>query len=156
MDEIWHLLHVVAAGVWIGGILFTTAVVSPALKAVNWPEFERVMVRTLIGRQYAKVGGINLVLLLIFAIVDGAVRGLGIYFYAEYALLIVLFVLVGLHGAYFGRKLVSLAKSEKEAKSSEIARNFAAERHTLQQLSLGVSLLDLIVSTAIMVLAVSA
>jgi uncharacterized membrane protein len=156
LGEIWHVLHTVAAGVWLGGVLFTMAVVSPAFKETKWTESERVMTRTLIGREYAKVGGINLVLLLIFAILDGAVRGFGGLFYIEYALLIVLFSLVGAHGAYFGRKLVSLAMSEKEAESPEAARNFAAERHTLQRLSMGVSLLDLLVSAAIAVLAVIA
>jgi hypothetical protein len=41
------LLHVVLAGVWIGGVVFTTFVVSPALKAMKWPGPERVLVRPL-------------------------------------------------------------------------------------------------------------
>jgi uncharacterized membrane protein len=156
LGEIVHVLHAVAAGVWLGGVLFTMAVVSPALKKTKWPESDRVMTRTLIGREYVKVGGINLVLLLVFAILDGALRGFGIHFYLEYALLIVLFGLVGAHGAYFGRKLVSLAASEKEAASPEAARSFAAERQALQRLSMRVSLLDLLVSATIAVLAVIA
>lgn len=156
MGEVWHMLHVIAAGVWLGGVLFTTAVVSPALKERKWPEAERIMARALIGREYARVGGINLALLVVFGIMDGAARGFGISFYVEYLLLIVLLSLVGAHGAYFGRKLVSLATSEKEAESLEAAKTFAAERHALQRLSMRVSLLDLLVSAVIAVLAVSA
>ncbi len=35
-------LHAVLAGVWLGGVVFTTAVVSPALNTVKWGEAERV------------------------------------------------------------------------------------------------------------------
>ena len=56
MSEIFHVLHVVLAGVWLGGVVFTTAVVSPALKAMNWSETERVGVRSAVGRQYAASG----------------------------------------------------------------------------------------------------
>src|SRR5215211_3131590 len=50
----------------LGGILFTTLVVSPALKAMKWSEAERVGVRSVIGNQYARIGTANLVLLLVF------------------------------------------------------------------------------------------
>jgi uncharacterized membrane protein len=50
------VVHAVLAGVWLGGVIFTTAVVSPALKATKWDEPERVLVRSQIGRRYAKVG----------------------------------------------------------------------------------------------------
>ena len=36
--EIFHVTHVVLAGVWLGGLVFTTAVVSPALKAMKWSD----------------------------------------------------------------------------------------------------------------------
>ena len=41
MSTAIHTLHVVLAGVWLGGVLFTTLVVSPALKAMKWSEAER-------------------------------------------------------------------------------------------------------------------
>jgi putative copper export protein len=37
-----HTVHVLAVGAWLGGVLFTTLVVSPALKAMKWREAERV------------------------------------------------------------------------------------------------------------------
>jgi uncharacterized membrane protein len=156
LSEIFHVLHVVFAGVWLGGVVFTTAVVSPALKAMKWSETERVGVRSAIGRQYARVGSANLVLLLLFAILDGFVKGFGALFYAEYALLLLLFGLVAAHGAYFGRRLARLAGAEREAGSDEAARSFAERRRALQKLSLRVSHLNLLVSVAVMVLATNA
>lgn len=153
MGDFFHLTHVMLAGVWLGGLVFTTFVVSPALKAMKWPEAERVAVRTAIGRQYARVGSVNLGLLLLFAILDGAYGGFGADLYAEYALLLVLFGLVAAHGAYFGRHLAKLAESEREAESEEAARHFADRRRSLQEVSSRVSWVTLLVSTAVMVLA---
>ena len=87
MNATLHTLHVVLAGPWLGGVVFTTLVVSPALKAMKWPEPERVLVRSAIGKRYARVGSANLVLLLIFALLDGLAAGFGVAFYAGYALL---------------------------------------------------------------------
>ena len=156
MSEIFHVLHVVLAGVWLGGVVFTTAVVSPALKAMNWSEIERVGVRSAIGRQYARVGSANLALLLLFAVLEGFVKGFGALFYAEYALLPLLFGLVAAHGAYFGRWLAGLAGAEREAGSDKAARSFAERRRALQRLSLQVSHLNLLASVAVMVLATNA
>jgi uncharacterized membrane protein len=156
LGEFFHLAHVMLAGVWLGGLVFTTFVVSPALKAMKWPEAERVAVRTAIGRQYARVGSVNLGLLLLFAILDGVSGGFGADLYAEYALLLVLFGLVAAHGAYFGRHLAKLAEAERESESEEAARHFADRRRSLQKFSSRVSWVTLLVSTTVMVLATGA
>lgn len=156
MGEIFHVAHVVLAGVWLGGVVFTTTVVSPALKRMKWSEAERVAVRSEIGRQYARVGGANLVFLLLFAILDGAANGFDAPLFVEYLLLLLLFGLVAAHGAYFGRRLARLAESERKAESDEAARSFAEQRRSLGRLSLRVSQLGLLVSAVVMVLAISA
>ena len=156
MNATLHTLHVVLAGVWLGGVVFTTLVVSPVLKEMKWPEPERVLVRAVIGKQYAKVGSANLVLLLIFALLDGLAAGFGAAFYAEYVLLGVVFGLVAAHGAYFGRRLANLAEAEKGAENPEAARALAERRRVLGRLSGRVSLVNLLVSAAILVLAVNA
>jgi uncharacterized membrane protein len=153
--EIFHVTHVVLAGVWLGGLVFTTAVVSPALKAMKWADAERVAVRSVIGQQYARVGMVNLILFALFAVLDGAFGGFGARFYAEYALLLLLFGLAAVHGAYFGRRLAELAKAEREA-SSEKARTFAERRRSLQRVSLRISYVNLLVSAVVLVLAVGA
>jgi uncharacterized membrane protein len=153
LAEIIHLAHVVLAGVWLGGLVFTTFVVSPALKAMKWPEAERVAVRSAIGRHYARVGSVNLVLLALFAVLDGALGGFGSGLYTEYALLLVLFGLVAAHGAYFGRRLAELAGAERETESEEVARSFAERRRSLQRVSSRISWVSLLLSTAVAVLA---
>jgi uncharacterized membrane protein len=140
---------------WLGGVLFTMAVVSPALKAMKWSEAERVGVRSVIGRRYAKVGGANLLLLLAFALLDGLTAGFGTAFYAEYALLGALFSMVVVHGAHFGRKLANLADGERRAKSPDEAASLASRRHVLQRISSKVSWLDLAISVAVAVLAIN-
>jgi hypothetical protein len=136
-------------------LVFTTAVVSPALKAIKWSEAERVGVRSVIGKRYARVGTINLALLLIFAVLDGLLNGFGATFYVEYVLLAVVFGLVAAHGAYFGRKITTLAEAERGSGSDGEARVFAQERRALQEISLQVSFLNVLVSAAIVILAVS-
>jgi len=72
LGAIAYTLHVILAGVWLGGVVFTTTVVSPALESMGWDEAEQARVRSVIGHQYAKVGTANLVLLLVFALMEGA------------------------------------------------------------------------------------
>ena len=152
LDVIAHALHVILAGAWLGGIIFTTTVVSPALKSMGWNEAEQTRVRSVIGRQYAKVGTANLALLLVFALLEGALSGLGPALYSEYALLAVLFGLVASHGAYFGRRLVELAEARKEAGDYEKAQMLALRRQRLQRLSFGISMLNILISAVIMIL----
>jgi uncharacterized membrane protein len=153
LDAIVHTLHVTLAGAWLGGVAFTTTVVSPALRSMGWDEAERARVRAVIGRQYAKVGTTNLVLLLVFALLEGAIWGLGPALYAEYALLAVLFGLVASHGAYFGRRLVELAGARKLAEDSEKSQILVLRRRRLQRLSFGISMLNILISAAVVVLA---
>jgi uncharacterized membrane protein len=77
LEAIVHTLHVILAGAWLGGVVFTTTVVSPALKSIRWDEAEQARVRTVIGRQYTKVGTANLVLILALALLEGALSGFG-------------------------------------------------------------------------------
>jgi uncharacterized membrane protein len=149
-------MHVLLAGAWLGGVVFTTFVVSPALKAMKWGEAERVGVRAEIGRRYARVGSANLAFLAIFAVVDGVLGGFGALLYAECVLILALFGLVAAHGAVFGRRLAGLAEAELGAQSAEEAASFARRRRGLQKLSLKVSWVNLVVSTAVTVLAVNA
>ena len=122
---------------------------------MTWSEAERVGVRSVIGRRYAKVGGANLLLLLAFALLDGLTAGFGTAFYAEYALLGALFSMVVVHGAHFGRKLANLANGERRAKSPDEASSLASRRHALQRISSKVSWLDLAISVAVAVLAIN-
>jgi hypothetical protein len=68
-------------------------------------------------------------------------------------LLAVLFRLVAAHGAYFGRCLVELAEARKEAGDSERAQMLALRRRSLQRLSFGISMLNILISAVVVILA---
>lgn len=153
MVEVAQVLHAVLAGVWLGGLVFTTFVVSPALKAMKWSEAERVTVRSAIGRHYSRLATANLSLLLLFAALDGVLGGFGAALYAELTLVVVVFALSASHGAYFGQRLRRLAEAEREARGEE-AGALARERRGLQRLSVRVSALNLSLSAVVAVLAV--
>jgi hypothetical protein len=93
------------------------------------------------------------VLLLVIALLEGALSGFGPTLYSEYVLLAVIFGLVASHGAYFGRRLVELAETRKAAGNSEKGQMLALRRRRLQKLSFGISVLNILVSTAVMILA---
>ena len=155
MSTVIHVAHAVLAGVWLGGVVFTTAVVSPAQKAMKWAESERVLVRSRIGKQYAKVGSVNLALLSLFAALDGLIAGFGSVLYVEYAMLIVVVGLVVAHGAYFGRRLKGLAEAESRASDAGEARALAERRRGLQRKSLNVSWANIVVSLIVAAIAVA-
>jgi hypothetical protein len=60
------------------------------------------------------------------------------------------------HVAHFGRRLAELAKAEREAGSEKEAGTFARRRRSLQRVSLRVSYLNLLIITAVLVLAIGA
>ena len=64
-----------------------------------------------------------------------------------------LFSIVASHGAYFGRRLVELAEARKEAGASEKAQVLALRRRRLQRLSFGLSMLNILISAAVLTLA---
>lgn len=156
MEAVIHTLHVILAGTWLGGVVFTTLVLSPALKAMKWSETYRVGVRSAIGKRYARVGTANLILVLVFAALGGIFVGFTAWLCADYALLVLLFGLVTVHGAYFGRRLKELAEAERKAGGGEEARSLAIRRRSLQRASLRISMLDLGVSVVVVALAVGA
>jgi len=63
-------------------------------------------------------------------------------------------VVAKVHGTYFGRRLAGLAEAERGAESGEAAGDFAERRRSLQKISSRVSQVNLLVSVAVMVLAV--
>jgi len=47
---------------------------------MKWSEAKRVGIRSVIGKQYARVGTVNLV----FAVLDGLMKGFGVILHVEY------------------------------------------------------------------------
>jgi len=148
-----HTLHVIASGCWFGGVLFTSAVVTPALQSLYPVETERVRVRSTIGRYYAPVAGMNLAALLPLALLDGRRVGFGRRFAAEGLLLPGLCGVAAGHGAYFGPRLARLAALEHETTDAASTSALIAQRHALQARSGQLSRLNALMSLAIAVLA---
>ena len=158
MTLFFHTVHTVLAGIWLGSLVFTTLVVSPALNRMDWGESDRVLVRARIGRQFLWVANPVLLLLALFLVLDGVASPLPtgrlVRLLVELGLVALVTVLAGSHGFFFGARLRDLAAQEAQAPSGEGPR-FAAARRRLQRVSFGVSVVDLIASLAVAVLAVN-
>ncbi|HLH67447.1 MAG TPA: DUF4149 domain-containing protein [Candidatus Dormibacteraeota bacterium] len=152
-----HTVHVLLAGVWLGCLVFTTLVVSPALRAMEWPESERVLVRSRIGRQFMRLANPVLALLVVFLLLDGMTAPLPLARLArlllELGLVLAVATLAASHGFVFGRRLRDLAAREREMPAD--AARLASARHRVQRVSFGVSMVNLLASLAVAVLAVN-
>ena len=152
----FHTAAAVLAGTWFGCLVFTTFVVSPALKGLEWPESTRVLVRSRIGRQFRRLANPLLVLLaaaIILAGVSSRPSGWSLArFVAQLILLVLLGLLAAAHGFFLGTRLQRLAAAERSEVGSEVVKARAA-RHRLQRLSFAVSMADLVVSLLLAILA---
>ncbi len=69
-------IHLLAAFMWIGGMMFLSAVAVPALRKVEAPERARVF--SLIGRQFRIVGWISIAVLIITGVLNLSYLGIGL------------------------------------------------------------------------------
>lgn len=137
----FHAVHVLAAGLWVGGLFFTASVVSPAFKRMEWTPVERVAVRSEVGRQYSRVARANLAVLVAAAVADWMGAGWGAMAVAELALIGAVVLLSELHARFYAPRLAVAARERK-----------MEERARLLRVSLGVSMVNLLASVGIVVL----
>ncbi|HZV49088.1 MAG TPA: hypothetical protein VFD49_04915 [Candidatus Dormibacteraeota bacterium] len=158
MSPYLHTVHVLLAGVWLGSLVFTTLVVSPALRAMEWRESERVLVRSRIGHQFMRLANPLLALLAVFLLLDGLTAPLPVgrlvRFLVELGLVLVVAGLAASHGLVFGRRLRDLAAHEAEA-PPDVAPRLTSARHRVQRISFSVSIVNLLASLAVATLAVN-
>lgn len=143
MQILIHIIHLLAAGIWLGGLVFTTVVVSPAFKAMSWTPAERTAVRSAVGRQYSKVANVNLLILLFAAIADAAFHQWTTIANIEIALVVIVCILALLHGAVFAPRLAAAAREQRHD-----------DRVKLLRISISISMLNLLLSFVVMVLAI--
>lgn len=139
-----NVLERLIAGVWLGGYLFTTLVVSPALKSLPLGDAERIRTRSAIGRRYGKLAG---PLLLVWLAVLLS-QGFETWTLVRLVLLIVLAVAVGLHGYLIGTRMQALAELEVSEGDP-----FTRDRTALQRLSARITPISLVASLLLAVLA---
>jgi len=137
-----NVLEGLIAGVWLGGYLFTTFVVSPALESLPLGDAERIRARSAIGRRYGKLAG---PLLLVWLAVLLS-QGFETWTLARLGLLIVLAAVVGLHGYLIGSRMQALA--ERKTAGATVAQDLT----TLRQLSARITPVALVVSLLLAVL----
>jgi len=138
-----HAVHTLSAGVWLGGLVFTTVVVSPAFKRMEWEPSERFAVRSEVGRQYSKVARVNLLALLVFAGVDWSMRGWSPLGWSELLAILVVVALAQVHACVAAPRLGRVLGSGDEA-----------ARIAALRLTISVSMATLVLSAAIAVLAI--
>jgi uncharacterized membrane protein len=100
-----HAVHILAAGIWLGGLVFTTFVVSPAFRRMSWTPAERFAVRSEVGRQYTRVARVNLMALLAAMLADWTMRGWSTPGQAELASIGLILILSELHARVFAPRL---------------------------------------------------
>lgn len=143
MQNIIHIIHVLAAGIWLGGLVFTTVVISPAFKKMDWAPAERTAVRSAVGRQYVPVANLNMLILLVAAVIDTAFHAWSAVALIEVFLVIVVAILAGMHGKVFAPKLAAAAQEQRHEDRAKILR-----------LSISISMLNLLLSFIVMILAI--
>lgn len=140
------VLEGLIAGVWLGAYLFTTLVVSPALKQLPLKDAERIRTRSVIGRRYGKLA-IPLLFLWVLVLL---LQDFGPTIALRLTLLFALIVASGLHAYVLGARMQQLADAEVatgkdrvEARSS-LTRQSAYLTFTALGLSLALAVLALI------------
>ncbi len=139
-----NALEGLLAGVWLGGYLFTTFVVSPALKSLPLGHAERVRTRSAIGRRYGKLAAPLLLVWLLVLLL----QGFGTWTLVRLGLLALLTVAVGAHGYLIGSRMQTLAEREVMGEAAA-----SRDRAALQRLSAHVTPVSLAASLLLAVLA---
>ena len=133
-----NTLEGLVAGMWLGAYLFTTFIVSPALKSLPFTDAERIRVRATIGRRYGKLTGPLLLIWLALLLR----QGMSTWTLVRLVLLLVLAVTVGAHGYFIGSRMQALAEREGGEATVTVAQNHAA----LQRVSSRITPISLVTS----------
>lgn len=115
-------LEAFLACVWLGGYLFTHFVVTPALASLNVTGAERVRLRSVIGRRYGRLAAPYVAVWLGVVGAHGIAAGFDAGLLIRLALIVVLALVAGVHGAVLGRRLQALAEREAGGGGSHVVR----------------------------------
>ncbi len=168
MDSVFSIwswirwVHLISAITWIGGQLFILIVLLPILKNAL-PRNERALLFAQVGRRYALVSWVALVLLVVTGILNGERRGIdwtrlpqssyGRILLVKLIFVAIVIALTLVHALYFGRRITSIAERVKEIGGND--QSIAAERKRLQIVSGVLSGINLLLNLVIVLLAAS-
>lgn len=147
-------LHLLAAIFWVGGQVFLVSVVIPVLKQ-RLPIAEHAALSAQMGRRFAVLSGVALIVLVITGGYTAVAHGLSVHILTQttwgHVLLVkiisvgVMLILSGIHGLYYGRVLERLGSAPADLVSDE--------RQHLRRQSRAVSEVNLLLAIAIVGLA---
>lgn len=123
-------LHVLAAMIWLGGMLFLAAVGAPVLRQVKPPELRAILFKKL-GEQFRWVGWLCIVVLLVTGVINLHYRGLltrwvwtgtefwttryGLVLAAKIVLVVVMLAIQAFHDFWHGPAASAVARGSEEA-----------------------------------------
>ncbi len=146
-------IHLFSAILFVGGSFFIWLVVLPASSLITKDETERMQIVEKIARQFGRVTSPILVVLVLSGVYNASWylpstsalfdTRLGNLLLVKVVLVIVLVVLIYVHGLYFGRKIVRLARERR-----------LEELKAVRKQSRVVSASNLVLMVAILILAV--
>ena len=163
MDTISLILHVLSAAVLVGGMLLLFVAVTPATWLID-DEALRSTVTRVVARRFARMTGVSLAVLVatgfyqLFSVVPEPVREnmsefrFGVVFMAKMAVFILLVILIGMHGMYYGPRIARASEAAAESDADEEAV-WRLER--LRRTSLMFSLAMLAVAVLVLALGVT-
>jgi putative copper resistance protein D len=148
-------IHLFCAVLFVGGSFFMWLVVVPASRALGKDESERTQVIGKMAKEFGRISNVLLAVLILTGIYNASwyltsFRDLfsfktygDIVLFVKVVMVIALTALIYLHGAYYGRKIVRLARDKK-----------FEELTALRRKSRVISFANLALMIAILVLAV--
>lgn len=155
-------LHLLAAMVWVGGMLFLLLVLLPVVRRELAPQ-ERTLLVARVGQRFERVSLLALLVLVVTGILNAERRNVQWGRLSEYAwgqtlhtkleILGVVIVLTLVHTRYYGRRLERLA--ERAARGEVTGEALAREQRRLRIGSGVLSALNLLLTLAIVLLAAS-
>ncbi len=132
MDTISLILHVLSAAVLVGGMLLLFFAVTPATWMIN-DEALRGAVTRVVARRFAGMTGVALAVLVVtglyqlFSVVPDAIREdmtdyrFGAVFMVKMAVFVLLVILIGVHGMYYGPRIARASEAAAESDDDDEA-----------------------------------
>jgi copper resistance protein D len=146
-------VHLLSAVLLVGGSIFMWLVVLPASHLVTEDEAERMRIVEKMARRFGRITNIILIVLVLTGVYNASWylpstsalfdTYLGNLLFVKIVLVIALVVLIYVHGIYFGRKIVRLARERK-----------FQELEAVRKRSRAVSAINLVLMVAILLFAV--
>ena len=163
METISLILHVLSAAVLVGGMVLLFIAVTPATWMIS-DEALRSAVARVVARRFAGITGVALAVLVatglyqLFSVVPDDIRKdmtdyrFGAVFMVKMAVFVLLVVLIGMHGMYYGPRIARASEAVTESDGDDEA---VWRLEALRRTSLLFSLVMLVTAVSVLALGVT-